>query len=532
MKFLTHPVVSALGIATFCLFGNLGLLVSTNHIAVYHQSGDAFPLFAFAGVELVVLWVLLALLLLLVERLDRIRVFLWSAILFLLPWLVLKNVAALFPEMLPSWLGMSVLGTSLVVSLVFVSRPSLLPVLERILDFAATILGFAAMSGVIVIAQLIWFGWQARDLNSPVTLHRPSEVSSSARPKTRVIWIVLDELSYQQVYEQRFAGLQLPAFDRLAAESTVFTHTIPAGMFTEAVIPSLLTGRAIDRIRASADGQLAYTRMRNSGEWQRFNQHDTVFQDALDAGLSTGVAGWYIPYCRILPQVLDRCFWVQRQPRVDGIMPGASISANLEDILRQQISAVRWHLFWKNRTPEEDPPYAAAHISDFRDISAEGDSLLKDHSADFIFLHIPVPHLGGIYNRKTGEFATTHSNYIDNLALADRYLAHVRAVAEQAGDWDSSVVIVMGDHSWRTQKIYIHQRSWTIEEQLASHGGQFDDRPAYILKLPGQQKGTQIDTPFAAENTRKLLDALIGKKIGTPEELSSWVANLHEKSDL
>src|SRR5271170_8135427 len=222
MKFLTHPVVSALGLATFCLFGNLGLLVSTNHIAVYHQSGDAFPLFAFAGVELVVLWVLLALLLLLVERLDRIRVFLWSAILFLLPWLVLKNVAAFFPEMLPSWLGMSVLGTSLVVSLVFVSRPSLLPVLERILDFAATILGFAAMSGVIVIAQLIWFGWQARDLNSPVTLHRPSEVSSSARPKTRVIWIVLDELSYQQVYEQRFAGLQLPAFDRLAAESTVF----------------------------------------------------------------------------------------------------------------------------------------------------------------------------------------------------------------------------------------------------------------------------------------------------------------------
>jgi hypothetical protein len=53
---------------------------------------------------------------------------------------------------------------------------------------------------------------------------------------------VFDELSYRQGYERRFPALQLPAFDALAAQATVFTHTIPAGIMTEKVLPSLLTG--------------------------------------------------------------------------------------------------------------------------------------------------------------------------------------------------------------------------------------------------------------------------------------------------
>ena len=52
--------------------------------------------------------------------------------------------------------------------------------------------------------------------------------AQTGRP--RVIWILFDELSYQQVYERRLPGLQLPAFDALAAQATVFTHAVPAGI--------------------------------------------------------------------------------------------------------------------------------------------------------------------------------------------------------------------------------------------------------------------------------------------------------------
>jgi arylsulfatase A-like enzyme len=148
--------------------------------------------------------------------------------------------------------------------------------------------------------------------------------------------------------------------------------------------------------------------------------------------------------------------------------------------------------------------------------------MLQDSFLDFILLHLPVPHPWGIYNRATGNFATEHASYIDNLALADRYLAHVREVLERNGEWDTSTIILLGDHSWRTQLIWLKSEGWTPEDQLASRGGQFDDRPAYIIKLPYQRRSARIDSPFEAVRTRQLLDAIIQNKITSPESLSAW----------
>ena len=44
---------------------------------------------------------------------------------------------------------------------------------------------------------------------------------------------------------------------------------------------------------------------------------------------------------------------------------------------------------------------------------------------------MPIPHPYGFYDRKKKAFSTTHTSYIDNLALADGYLAHIRQLLEQ-----------------------------------------------------------------------------------------------------
>lgn len=115
-----------------------------------------------------------------------------------------------------------------------------------------------------------------------------------------------------------------------------------------------------------------------------------------------------------------------------------------------------------------------------------------------------------------------NSDYIDNLALADKCLAHIRSKLEQNGQWDSSTIVVMGDHSWRTKLFWMTSRDWTPEEQAASRG-EFDDRPAYLVKLPDQKSGTRIDVPFDALNTRRLFDELLAHRIGSSQELSVWV---------
>ena len=334
---------------------------------------------------------------------------------------------------------------------------------------------------------------------------------------------MLDELSYQQVYEQRFPGLQLPAFDELANQSTVFTHVVPAGIKTDAVVPSLMTGMSTDRIKASANGRQLFLHNSDSNAWTLFEPHQTVFQDALDAGYNTAIAGWSNPYCRILPQVLDECLWVSYGGLAGGINAGQPIAWNAQQFVLRRLDYLVSLVSPSDRQPRgliEDKKF---HQMEYRDLFTAADKLLTNPSANFVFLHMPVPHPPGIYDRRRGAFTTGSTSYIDNLALADQYLAHVRLILEQRGEWDSDAVVVMGDHSWRTQLIWAKEDGWTPEDQIASHGGQFDDRPAYIVKMPNQEHPARIDDRFDAIRTRALLDGIMTNRIKTPEDLAAWV---------
>jgi hypothetical protein len=165
---------------------------------------------------------------------------------------------------------------------------------------------------------------------------------------------------------------------------------------------------------------------------------------------------------------------------------------------------------------------AQLHIDDYKKIYAAGDTALTNPSLDFVLLHLPIPHPNGIYDRHRGVLTTGHSTYLDNLALVDKYLAHVREILIQQHRWDSATILIMGDHSWRTRLLWVTDPRWSPEEQGASHGGQFDDRPFYALKLPQQTTPAKYAAPFHATNTRPLLDALLRHEISTPSQLAQW----------
>jgi Sulfatase len=504
MKTLLQPIAVGLGITTICLLWDVNPLVDPSHNTIYHWCGPASTIFLPVICDFCGCWLLLTLLLLSAQRYERLQLYLWTGIALLLPWIVLQNVVIIRGVGFSFWISLIQLASSLIAFLLLLTRwrRSLQASFERLQRLMVTLFSFVAVIGLLMLCQLFWFVRQARGLNSEVSTRHVRQAATSSSGRTRVVWILLDELSYQQVYERRFPGLKLPAFDQLAAQATVFTHVVPAGINTEEVLPSLMTGQPIDDIRSSASGQL-FTHA-PSESWKHFDQHQTVFQDAVNAGYNTGITGWYNPYCRILPEVLDSCFWVFSQPAKNHMNSRSSARENL---------IVSFRRFSR----EAD----RLHVEDFRELSQAADAMLHDNSLNFILLHMPVPHPYGIYNRATGSFATKHTSYIDNLALADRYLAHVREVLERSGEWNASAIIVMGDHSWRTQRLWLKSAGWTPEDQLASHGGQFDDRPAYIVKLPHQLRSARIDSPFEAVKTRQLLDAIMKNEIASAESLSA-----------
>jgi len=458
---------------------------------------------------------------------GRLRVAIWCGIIALTPWIELNNWSYLSHKPIPYWLSLLVLGIGVCAFPVLLAlcRSKFKERFEPIQEFATAVFLFSALCGVLTLGRYAWLGWQARSLNAELPLREAAHDRPAQAGRPRIFWIVFDELSYQQVYERRFPGLQLPAFDALAAEATVFAHAIPAGSMTEKVLPSLLMGEHVEDIRPSSNGQQLWVRSGHTGPWQRFDEHNTVFQDALNLNYRTAVAGWYNPYCRILPEVLDRCFWSYRSSSKNTMVPGARWTSNL---LQPWIHFFRDGLGYRAASrvmhvTGQDGLDAEQHISDYVALGQAADRILEDRSVGFALIHMPIPHPYGIYDRRNDRFALKGSSYLDNVALADKFLKHVRSKLEQSGQWDGSAIVIMGDHSWRTTTGWKDDPEWTQEEQIASQGGQFDDRPAYIVKLSGQKTGAVIDTPFAALNTRMLFDALLEQKIRSKEELSAWV---------
>ena len=527
---LFQIALTALGLTELCCFFLIAPLLHPRHAAVYHWSGTGFGLFSPVFLDLLLAWLLMGALLMGVRARRLPRVTVWLGFLLLTPAIVAYNRDLLFNGA-ASALTFRLLVSGVVIGAVFACGWRLWgEALGRVADGISTLMIFFGISGVLVLGQLAWAGGQARGLNRGPELHAWPGTSAVPAKKGRILWIIFDELSYQQVYERRFRGLTLPAFDELAAEANVLTQTVPAGIFTDIVLPSLMSGRRIDVVRSTAGGAL-WTQDPQSGRWQAFDSHDTVFADALRNGYGTAVAGWYVPYCRILPAVLDRCFWSYDIPIKNRMSSQKGILGNMLAPFLYAVSGTGWMpQRWLPEFPrlQAFQTYGAEmHIADYESISSAAEAALRNQSAGFVLLHFPVPHLGGIYNRTTGQFTTGASTYLDNLALADRCLARLRRVLEETGQWDSSIIVVMGDHSWRTKQMVPDSAALESEEMEASQGGKYDPRPVYVVKLAGQRMGAHVDTPFSAVHTRMLLDALMREDIRTPEDLKAEVRKLH-----
>ena len=85
----------------------------------------------------------------------------------------------------------------------------------------------------------------------------------------RIVWIVFDELSYDQTFESRWPDLALPNFDRMRAESAMFTAVEPVEFYTQYVMSWLLLGRPVSQIRTSASGATTFY-FQDTHTWEPF----------------------------------------------------------------------------------------------------------------------------------------------------------------------------------------------------------------------------------------------------------------------
>ncbi len=329
-------------------------------------------------------------------------------------------------------------------------------------------------------------------------------------PQRRIIWIVFDELSQDQILDHRQPDISLPSLDQFRSDSVMFSDVKPAGYYTELVLPSLLWGKTIADERSDLSGNLSVKT--SPHRWQRFPGDESIFAQAKQAGWSVGVAGWYNPYCRTYGAWLDSCAWTLRSAIPGNYLQGKSVWWNANAPLIREEAKLSGHKY-------QIPSSAETHAADYNDLMQWSHALIDDENIGFVFLHLPLPHPGGFYDRKTGKLGVNGS-YLDNLVLTDRSLGELMQWIGATSLGLRTTVIICGDHSWRVP-LWRISPMWTAEDAQVSDG-RFDPRPVLMVHFPGEMAPEVVAEPFAALREHALVAALLHYPM-TAAGLVDWI---------
>lgn len=414
-----------------------------------------------------------------------------------IPLLLLRRNANLIPFDFGTRLQIEI-GAAAVV-LLFVLYFQLPGVYNVIMRFGSAVLAGLGIFAIISCVQLLRCAyWQPG----------PQEVRTSlpARPNAngpRIVWIVFDELAYQQTFGKRPADLNLPNFDSFRDTSTLYTDVLPAGTKTAIALPALLLGKQVTHVEYTWSNRLIVKTVDNPA-WHRFDGAETILGNAHRDGWRTAVVGWFNPYCSMLKNEVDACYWIGWDGMEGPMSPYASLATNT--FLPLKVLAEKFVAPGKAQR-DADAFLIAWHRASFEDLRARSLATLEHSDADFIFLHLPIPHPPAIYSRRTGKFVdSSGASYLDSLALTDRTLGELMAAMQASPRWPETMVVVNGDHSWRISLWRDRLHQWVPEDQRVSRGI-FDSRPFLMVHLPGQSSPATEAAPFPLVQVHDLIDS-------------------------
>ncbi|MGH9591322.1 MAG: sulfatase-like hydrolase/transferase [Terracidiphilus sp.] len=405
------------------------------------------------------------------------------ALLALLPVLLLIRNLGLFPFHVPA-------PAVAAVSLAWFGLLALLPVrlparAVQLRNAGSTLFAAFAVFAVVMTFQL---GRAALWRPGPQAFSLPIAAAPASRP--RLVWVIFDELAYKPVFETRDPSLSLPNFDRLRTESTLYTNATPIAYKTLRVVPSLQLGRRVTDVAFGYDNHYQI-RFQGSSRWQRFPVSDSLFAMAAQHGLTISIVGWYIAYCPTFAGIATDCYWGNGDAQDRGpALPSAGYAENCWIPLRimaEQAIAPR-------RAWTDDARIAATgHLLSVKEITSRALRTLPTTQADIVYLHLPTPHPPAVWNRHANQFGFGGS-YLDSLALTDQLLGRILDTLQSQPRWASTMLIVHGDHSWRTQ-LWRPLPGWSSEDERISQGGEWDPRPLVMIHAPGQQTAKTVSAP-------------------------------------
>jgi hypothetical protein len=509
-----NPLLQGAGFAALFIIAYAAEFLTSSLGDAYHRIQPLTTIYRALLIATLLVWLLAWLGFTVCGRLPlRWKRAVWVVPFAFLPWLICRDLRSAFMRPKVVHAGALALPWAVPVAvglyLALFLRPK---ILDRCIRYAQSAYVIAAFTMLVILPKVVPLA-----LRSGIQEHASFERAMGppvSPPAPRIVWILLDELSYDQVFEHRQPDLALPNLDALSKTSIVFSAVQPVGKMTQELLPALLLGKPVAELRTPY-AELPSYRSSDGGPWERFNQHDTIFGEAHSLGWSSGLVGWYNPYCRLLSDVLNRCFWqyseTNRTELSRFFMSTNTTAQNLAAIFPSPLLYRFFHI----PLPDASSP----RIRDYEDEMTQSLDLLRDPRIRFAFLHLPIPHPPGLYDR-TRQVVRDGGSYIDNLALADRSLGTLWNCIQSTPDAKNTTLIVSSDHSWRTY-LWKPMHAWSPEDERATGGGRFDPRPVLMVHLPGSTTPETIARPTSELIVHTMLEAMLRNQIHSDADIAA-----------
>ncbi len=371
--------------------------------------------------------------------------------------------------------------------------------------------------------------------------HLSSEPASAFQPKPpaavlpvragapRFIWIIFDEMDQRIAFNERPVSLELPELDRLRSESLEARQVSQTADRTGLAMPILISGRAYRQTEIRGASKLDVF-PEDSAERLNWADEHTVFHRVHEMGINAAISGWYHPYCRLFGDQLVNCFATSTSHAGRALL--REQHASQEGIWR--MIGLLFQLQFENIKDlyRFDGLSGSENLKDsFLQLHQQQEYFqIRDHAyayavdprVGFMLLHFPTPHMYAIYNRWRKDFTLdSTSDYLDNLALADRTLGELRAKLEAAGLWDQTSILVTADHGLRPD-MWRGKYGWTQNMDRISEKGASHQVP-FILKLAGKQDHVIVDHPFSNLVVADLATAVLSGQISSADQASDWI---------
>ncbi len=437
--------------------------------------------------------------------------------------LLLKGPLGLFYAF---WVWYRVVAFLTVALIYAIRRRWLLPLVSYGLLFC---LGFLPV-GLIPAIHMQFAGNLAEAMSA-----RPSPappVDAGAKRPERIVWIIFDEFDYRLAFESRHPGLHLPALDALRRESVFLSDARPAGLWTIDTIPAYLTGKPFRRVLPAGPGSLELFPS-PSGPPYLLDARQTLFGRLASQGARISISGYYHPYPRLLRELNVDAEWFYNVDSSPAVLTQEVYNrSGFVTGLRVQLLS---HPAWLHGLPysvgeritraTDQLKHEAAAASQAGGLASLMPSAIKaasDPSYDLVFVHLPIPHPPGVAG-KLGQWVNqplTGVAYLDNLIVADGFVAALRQSLSDSGLWDRTNLIVTSDHALRPS-VWTGRDQWIGDPAMLGRSER--GRIPFFFKPAGGGPGAGIASPVPLLCLHDFVLAVAAGEIRGVAQAQSWI---------